>query len=83
MLCILTIGISGFDYPYVATLLSNNTIEIHSVETQAIVQVISTPADSDSSRRLDLITSLGGYMVPSTQRSNKMRKVPVQLLRGV
>lgn len=81
---------TGLDYPYITTLLPNNTIEIHSVETQAIVQVISAPPSSPSSpsfpgrpaERSQLATCLGGYLVPSTQRSDKMRTIPVRLLRG-
>ncbi|KAF5379248.1 hypothetical protein D9615_005933 [Tricholomella constricta] len=80
------------DYPYVTTLLPNNTIEIHSIETQAIVQVIGAPASSlpssptgeqatPSHFRLNLVSSLSGYLVPSTQQSSKMRKTQVRLLR--
>ncbi|KAF8961751.1 hypothetical protein BDZ97DRAFT_1921074 [Flammula alnicola] len=100
---------SCLDYPYITSLLPNDTIEIHSVETQEIIQVISaaTPsfssskptsltkqsthqrssstssknADIDPSQRLNLISSIGGYLVPSTRRSEKMRTVPVKLLR--
>jgi hypothetical protein len=98
----------GLDYPYILSLLPNNAIEVHSIETQAIMQVISsTPvtsppsskptspaatqtthqrsssssATADSSRRTNLISSVGGYLVPSTQRSEKMSMVPVKLLR--
>ena len=95
----------GLDYPYVISLLSNNTIEIHSVETQEIVQVIGAPAqatsplpvrkntahgrssstvtssDQDSSERVNLIASIGGHLVPSTQRLDKLRTVPIRLLR--
>jgi len=98
------------DYPYITSLLPNDTIEIHSVETQAIVQVIGAPplppatspkaispvrknsahsrssstvasGDVDSSERVNLIASIGGYLVPSTQRLDKLRTVPVKLLR--
>ncbi|GLB42247.1 putative CNH domain containing protein [Lyophyllum shimeji] len=73
------------DYPYVTALLPNGTIEIHSIETQAIVQVI-TPTDSSQEgtqarSSLNLASSLTGYLVPSTQRSDKMRTTKVQLLR--
>ena len=100
----------GLDYPYVTSLLTNNTIEIHSVETQEIVQVIGAPVLSpattpkitspvrkntahsrssstvttgnvDSSERLNLVASIGGHLVPSTQRLDKLRTVPVRLLR--
>ena len=97
----------GLDYPYVISLLPNNTIEIHSVETQEIVQVIGAPLVSpasspsparknrahgrtsstvssgnlDSSERVKLVASIGGHLVPSTQRLDKLRTVPVRLLR--
>jgi len=78
------------DYPYITTLLPNNTIEIHSIETQTIVQVIPAPPivsprsspGLSPSTRLSLATSLSGYLVPSTHRSDKMRTIPVRLLRG-
>ena len=97
----------GLDYPHVISLLPNNTIEIHSVETQEIVQVIGAPAltspkttsavgrntahsrssstvtggNVDSSERVNLVVSIGGHLVPSTQRLDKLRTVPVRLLR--
>ncbi|KJA21405.1 hypothetical protein HYPSUDRAFT_140625 [Hypholoma sublateritium FD-334 SS-4] len=98
------------DYPYIISLLPNNTIEAHSVETQIIAQVIGAPPTSPppskpsspvkpsmhqrsasstskdvligSSRRVNLVSSIGGYLVPSTQRSEKMRAVPIKLLRS-
>lgn len=84
----------GLDYPYITTLLPNSTIEIHSVETQAIVQVIGAPPASSSpptspngqiaaqGQRLGLTSSVGGYLVPSSQKSDKMRMVSVGLMRG-
>lgn len=102
--------LAGLDYPYILSLLPNNTIEAHSVETQVIAQVIGAPVTSPppskpsspvkpsmhqrsasstsrdvsigSSRRVNLMSSIGGYLVPSTQRSEKMRTVPVKLLRS-
>ncbi|KAJ8082934.1 hypothetical protein PM082_008792 [Marasmius tenuissimus] len=71
-----------FDYPYITTLLPNNTIEIHNVETQNIVQVVSAPAEDVPGERDLLAASTAGYLVPSTQRSAKMRTVAVPLLRG-
>ncbi|TFK73513.1 hypothetical protein BDN72DRAFT_834644 [Pluteus cervinus] len=79
----------SLDYPYVTALLPNNTIEIHSIETQAIVQVIGAPAASPrnstdeeklDSQRLQLVASTGGYLVPTNQGSSRMRltKVPLQ-----
>jgi hypothetical protein len=80
----------GLDYPYITALLPNDTIEIHNIETQAIVQVIGAPPATSSPtpsgeyprQRLNLVSSLGGYLVPSTQRSDKLRKTTVPLLRG-
>ncbi|KAF7316392.1 CNH domain-containing protein [Mycena indigotica] len=69
------------DYPYVAALLPNRTIEIHSLETQSIMQVLPAPHD-DSEARLTLSTALSAYLVPSTQKSDKMRRVPVNLFRS-
>jgi hypothetical protein len=80
---------SGLDFPYITTLLPNNTIEIHSVETQAIVQVIPasppSPSGSPTPRSqlgsLRLAASLNGYLVPSTERSDKMRMTSIPLVR--
>ncbi|KAH8108778.1 hypothetical protein DFH11DRAFT_1710480 [Phellopilus nigrolimitatus] len=64
------------DYPYVAALLPNRTIEIHSIESQAIVQVISAP---NASEPRVLAPSHTGYLVPSTQRTEKLRLVNIRL----
>ncbi|OJA12070.1 hypothetical protein AZE42_02171 [Rhizopogon vesiculosus] len=69
------------DYPFLTTLLPNGTIEVHSVETQTIIQVIPAP-DSGEEGRLGLVSCLGGYAVPSFQRVEKMKKVKVGLVRG-
>jgi vacuolar protein sorting-associated protein 3 len=72
----------GFDHPYVTALLPNDTIEIHSLETQSIVQVISAPKSRrHSENRSHLATCLNGYMVPSTEQSDKMRMISVPLRR--
>lgn len=81
------------DYPYITSLLPNDTIEIHNIETQTIVQVINAPAPSRAASpsgqpktqqhlRRSLLSVLNGYLVPSTQRSDKMRKKQVPLLRN-
>ena len=36
---------------------------------------------TNSSERVKLIASIGGHLVPSTQRLDKLRTVPVRLLR--
>ncbi|CDO71042.1 hypothetical protein BN946_scf184844.g46 [Trametes cinnabarina] len=72
----------SLDYPYIATLLPNNTIEIHSVETQSIVQVIPAPPEgSNQGDRKALVACLNGFFIPSTQRREKLRLTPVRLLR--
>ncbi|EIW54796.1 uncharacterized protein TRAVEDRAFT_131331 [Trametes versicolor FP-101664 SS1] len=75
----------SLDYPYVTTLLPNGTVEIHSVESQAIVQVISAPPEGPSplsGDRKALIACMNGFFIPSTQRTEKLRPTPVRLLRG-
>jgi len=81
---------TGLDYPYVTALLPNDTIEIHSIESQSIVQVISAPPASRPTTpsghgqladRLTLKACLNGYMVPSTEQSDKMRMTSVPLFR--
>jgi len=90
------------DYPYITSLLPDNTIQIHSIETQTVIQVIvNSPThhrqsmssrgerdtgrdmSSSSSRKVvDLISTSGGYAVPSTQKSSRLRKLAVPLLRS-
>ena len=73
---------TGLDYPYVAALLPNKTIEIHNIETQALAQVVPAPTSRDGGERLSLSSNVHSYLVPSTQRSDKLRTVSVSLLRG-
>ena len=40
-----------------------------------------TSGDVDLSERVNLVASIGGHLVPSTQRLDKLRTVPVRLLR--
>ncbi|KDQ58326.1 hypothetical protein JAAARDRAFT_128998 [Jaapia argillacea MUCL 33604] len=68
----------SLDYPYITTLLPNGTIEIHNIETQLIAQVV---AASDTPRT-SLIGSFNGYLVPSRERSDKMKMKKVGLVRG-
>ncbi|TFK38020.1 hypothetical protein BDQ12DRAFT_684517 [Crucibulum laeve] len=72
------------DYPYINTLLPNGEILIHHAETQALIQTIypGSETDPDEGRRLGMVASLGGYLIPSKQRSQKMQMVSVKLLRG-
>ncbi|KAF9528703.1 hypothetical protein CPB83DRAFT_854136 [Crepidotus variabilis] len=106
----------SLDYPYITSLLPNGTIEIHSIETQALIQVIPAPPASgltskatspvrsathqrlssvgstrsvrsplptsvEPSKRTNILSSAGGYLVPSTEKLDKMRRVPVKLVR--
>jgi len=82
------------DYPYITTLLPNGNIEIHSVETQSIVQVVPaqpvSPTPSPRSAtfsvefavRRNLVACANRYFVPSTKRSEKMKITRVRLLRN-
>ncbi|KZP16915.1 hypothetical protein FIBSPDRAFT_747884 [Athelia psychrophila] len=83
------------DYPYLTTLLPNSTVEIHLLEDQSIKQVVSAPPTSRPTSppidgqprpilggRIGLANSLSGFMVPSSERSDKMRKTSVPLQRG-
>lgn len=74
---------TGLDYPNLTTLLPNGTIEIHSVETQSIIQVVSPPLDDDTvaDQRIGLVASLGGYIVPFSEHSEKMRNTTLRFDR--
>ncbi|EIN08198.1 hypothetical protein PUNSTDRAFT_52658 [Punctularia strigosozonata HHB-11173 SS5] len=72
----------SLDYPYIVALLPNQTIEIHNIETQGIVQVISPPASASPQQTMTtLSTSAGRYLVPSRDRTTKMRMTNVKLIR--
>ena len=62
-------------------MLPDETIEVHSIETQSIMQVIRAPTES-SAALLSLTASLHGYFVPSTEKSRKMEKIKIGLFRG-
>jgi len=74
------------DYPYITTLMQTGAVEIHNVETQIIAQVVPAPdpGSQDASvnmSRMGLKACLGGYMVPTSQRTDKMRLKSVRLIR--
>ncbi|KAH8073389.1 CNH domain-containing protein [Cristinia sonorae] len=76
------------DYPFVTAVLPNQTVEIHNIETQVLVQTIPAPshpisstADAVPTERMKLTWSAGGFMVPSSQLASKLKKVPVGLVR--
>jgi len=72
---------AALDYPYITALLPNQTIEVHNIETQVITQVLPAPPDDATEQRRALVTSVGGFLVPSRARSEKLRPVQVKLLR--
>lgn len=69
-------------------LMPDDSIEIHSIETQAVVQSIPplpqhrNLPDSVVLDRVALLASLTGFSVPSAQHAAKLRAVPVKLLRS-
>lgn len=73
----------GLDFRNITTLLPNGTIEIHSIETQSLVQIVSAPQDSDTAvdHRIGLVASLGGYTVPFSEHSEEMRKTVLRFNR--
>ena len=72
------------DRPNVTALLANGSIEVHEIETQSIVQVIPPPPENEpeQGRRVGIVSSVGGYVVPSQEYGNKLRKMKVRLRRG-
>lgn len=78
----------GLDYPYITTLLPNQTIEVHNLDTQTIVQVIpapplplpsASPTAFLAQERRTLTISLNGFLVPSQEQSEKLRMKKVKL----
>ncbi|KAL4079643.1 hypothetical protein J3A83DRAFT_1137451 [Scleroderma citrinum] len=71
-----------FDFPNVTALLANGSIEIHNIETQSVVQVIPPPPENEQEpgRRVGVVSSIGGYVVPSQEHGDKLRKVKVRLM---
>ncbi|KAG9013429.1 hypothetical protein FRB90_006050 [Tulasnella sp. 427] len=65
------------DYPYVAALLPNGTVEIHSIVTLSIVAVLSCPTTLQPCL---LSSSNGGYLVPSLQRNSAIKPAVIPLL---
>ncbi|KAI0029229.1 hypothetical protein K488DRAFT_56835 [Vararia minispora EC-137] len=79
------------DHPYLAALLPDQTIQVHSIETQSVVQTIPAPplppqdAATDPSmllaaERRAILPSAGGFLVPSQQQSSKLLLRKVRLL---
>ncbi|CCM06015.1 uncharacterized protein FIBRA_08259 [Fibroporia radiculosa] len=81
------VAVTGLDYPYITALLPNGTVDIHNIETQAIMQVLSAPANSPMvgvstvEDRKGLVACASGFLMPSSQRSDKLRRTAVRLVR--
>lgn len=78
-----------YDAPYVAALLPDGRVDVHNVEDQTRVQVIPAPPKGvppapgfpPEEERAGMALSVGRYMVPSVVAADKMRRVPVRLVR--
>ena len=57
----------------------DNTVVIHNVDTQTVVQEL--PSSSFPSSPTGLVACPGGLSVPSTQRAQKLRPKSIKLLR--
>ena len=69
----------GVDYPYITTLLPDNSILIHNLDGQTLVQTI--PAGSAEEHKRKFVRTFNGFLVPSLQESKKLQKVAVPLRR--
>ena len=69
------------------TLLPDGTVEIHSIETQALVQTVPAPSSTPTpaipipADRKTLLACAAGFFVPSAERQTKLRPTPVKLRR--
>ncbi|KAF8591308.1 hypothetical protein K439DRAFT_1402474 [Ramaria rubella] len=57
------------EYPYVTSMLPNGTIEVHSLESQSICQIILS---SGSFSPIALVKSSQGYVIPSGDQKHKL-----------
>ncbi|THH31063.1 hypothetical protein EUX98_g3126 [Antrodiella citrinella] len=75
------------DYPFIIAVLPNQTVDIHNIETQSLIQSILAPSSSPTSSppitsdRKRVIWTAGGFLVPSSQGSSNLKMVPVPLIR--
>ena len=69
----------GVDYPYITTLLPDNSILIHNLDGQTLVQTI--PAGPAEEHKRKFVRTFNGFLVPSLQESKKLQKVAVPLRR--
>jgi len=78
------------DYPYVTTLLPDQAVQVHDIESQEIAQVlppppppslnVASPSASLGVERRALATSPSGFLVPLQQRPEKLMLKKVNLL---
>lgn len=75
---------AALQFPFVFTLMQDDSVEVHNIETQTLVQSVPTTVARNDFPLLDrkaLFLSGSGFSVPTTQRSTKLRLTPVKLLR--
>jgi hypothetical protein len=82
--------VAALEYPYVTALLQDQTIVVHSVESQEVVQTVLAPplpSPSETSlmallgaERRALAMSSNGFFVPTQQQSEKLTLKKVNLL---
>ena len=80
----------ALEFPYVTALLPDQTIEVHNVESQELVQTVPAPPlplPNETSlkallgaERRALAMSSNGFLVPSQQQSEKLTLKKVNLL---
>jgi hypothetical protein len=80
----------GFDNPHVTTLLPDQTVHVHDIESQEIAQVVPPPPPPSlnvtspsailGAERRTLATSPSGFLVPLQQRPEKLVLKKVNLL---
>lgn len=81
---------AALEYPYVTALLQDQTIVVHNVESQELVQTVPAPplpSPSETSlmallgaERRALAMSSNGFFVPSQRQSEKLTSKKVDLL---
>jgi hypothetical protein len=82
--------VTALEYPYVTALLQDQTIVVHNVESQEVVQTVPAPplpSPSETSlmallgaERRALAMSSNGFFVPSQRQSEKLTFKKVNLL---
>jgi hypothetical protein len=88
--CFAAENVTALEYPYVTALLQDQTIVVHNVESQEVVQTVPAPplpSPSETSlmallgaERRALAMSSNGFFVPTQQQSEKLTLKKVNLL---